>query len=59
MNAHQRKPLSRRGQPVRKPAVKENLRSKLLLWLIIALASPVLLLFKIGMHLRGIYGLRR
>lgn len=45
-------------KPVRQ-VQKESLISKVLIWAIIALASPVLLMFKIGMVWRGTFVTRR
>ncbi len=49
-------------RPGRKPArqaQKESLISKVLIWVIIALVSPVALMFKIGLAWRGITVTRR
>ena len=61
MKAQRIKPASL-SKPVLRPPpanAKESLRSRVLIFMVITLLSPVLLAFKIGMKVRGLYGLSR
>ncbi len=71
MKYYRYQPVNRSTKSVRKPVTKSNAKAKakadvkgsflakIMIHAIIALVSPVALMFWVGLKMRGIYGLRK